>query len=168
MVSRFSEAKDQATLIKAIPLIRDKDIKIVFAGEGQTLDKMELLVTEKGLQDRVLFLGNRDDVPALIYHAMIGVQSSHWEGFGLTAVEFMASGIPVVASSVPGLKEVVENAGCLVQPGDEVAMASALNSLLATPSLREKNIMAGLNKATQYSIESMADKYQEMYESCVH
>lgn len=105
MVSRFVPAKDQATVIRALPHIEDPQIFVAFAGDGETLEACKKLADDLGVSGRVVFLGNRDDIPTLIKSSFIGIQSSHWEGFGLTAVEMMAGGLPVIASDVDGLRQ---------------------------------------------------------------
>ena len=164
MVSRFVPAKDQSTLIKAIQYIKNPNVFVAFAGEGSTLDVAKRLAEELGVGDRCVFLGNRDDIPELTKASAIGVQSSHWEGFGLTAVEFMAAGKPIVASSVDGLKQVVEGAGELFPAGDERMLAEKLNLLLSDADLYKATARRCLLRAKEYDISVMAQKYQELYQ----
>lgn len=167
MVSRFMPAKDQATLIRSIPYIKDKDIKIVFAGDGDTLQYNKSLAIELRVENRCLFLGSRDDVPKLIKGCTIGVQSSHWEGFGLTAVEFMAARKPVIASNVPGLSGVVDGAGCLFTQGNEKELASNINDLLDNQALYDELSSLSLKRAAQYDIGIMAQQYNDLYHTLV-
>lgn len=162
MVSRFAAAKDQATLIRAMSFIHN-DIKLKLVGDGPTVSDNVELVRSLSLQDRVEFLGQRCDVADLMASSMIVVQSSHWEGFGLTAVEAMACGRPVVASDVDGLRQVVEGAGLLFKAGDEEELAALVNKLLDDSYLYEKMVAAGLERARRYGIEKTAEGYRSVY-----
>lgn len=163
MVSRFVPSKDQETLIRAIPHIRDKRLKIVFAGDGSTLLNNKLIADSLGVAERCVFLGQRNDVPSLIKGCTLGVQSSHWEGFGLTAVEFMAAGKPIIASNIPGISEVVDGAGDLFTHGNEIDLASKINSLLDNTNLYDQRSKACKGRALKYNIKNMSQKYQELY-----
>ena len=163
MVSRFSAQKDQATLIRSIPYIADKDIKFVFAGEGTTKANCMLLAKELGVQNRTVFLGNRHDIPLLVFNSVIGVQSSHWEGFGLTAIEFMAVGKPIIASDVPGLSGVVGGAGLLFCPGNYKDLADKISLLLEDSAKYSVISERCLARAKEYTIEKMANRYIKLY-----
>lgn len=168
MVSRFVKAKDQNTLIRSIPLIRDKEIRVVFAGDGPTIDDSRELARNLNVEDRCLFLGERSDVPDLVKKSYIGVQSSHWEGFGLTAVEFMAAGKPIVASDVEGLRQVVENAGLIFRQGDEKELALMIDKLLDSPEFYASVSVRCRQRAEQYNIKNMSDRYMEIYSNITH
>lgn len=166
MVSRFVESKDQPTLIRALRHIKNPDVFVVFVGDGPLRAKAEQVARECGLSDRVLFLGTRNDVPEIIKASRIGVQSSNWEGFGLTAVEMMAGGIPVIASDVDGLKQVVEGAGLTFPVGDDKTLADRINDILDPNSgLSSKMISTGLNRAKDYSIDETLNDYIFIYKS---
>lgn len=163
MVSRFTAAKDHASVVKALHHIKARDAFVAFAGEGPTLDSVRELVKNEGLADRVVFLGNRSDIPELIKSAAAGVQASHWEGFGLTVVEMMAGGLPVVASDVSGLREIVGDKGLLVKPGDAGALAAAFDRILGDTTLSGRMSREGMEYARQFSIEKCAERHIEMY-----
>jgi len=93
------------------------------------------------------------------------VHSTTSDGFGMAACEAMAAGLPVVASDVPGLAQVVRGAGILFPVGDHDRLASELNRLAA--SQEEKMLMseASLRRARDFSIERTVDGYLELYES---
>lgn len=163
MVSRFSEAKDQSTVIRAVEYINHPEVFIVFVGDGPTRKENESLVKELQLEDRVKFLGNRSDIPSLIKSSFIGVQSSHWEGFPLTAIEIMACGLPLIGSNVKGLKDVVKGTGLLFEEGDAKGLADHINSLLTDSNLYEKYKTMSLKRAQDYSVEKTTNKYLELF-----
>lgn len=163
MVSRFTESKDHASLIKAIPYLHDKDAYVAFAGDGATMEAMKELSRSCKVTDRVLFLGARSDIPALMQSAVVGVQASNWEGFGLTAIEMMASGLPVVASDVPGLRDVVDGAGMLFEKGNEKALAKCLNLIIGHCDIHEDLRKKGEERALQYDIETTIAAHDALY-----
>lgn len=162
MVSRFAPAKDQKTVVKAMALI-DQRFHLYFVGDGEKKKECENLVKEMNLEHRVHFLGSRSDIPQIIGDSYIGIQSSHWEGFGMSAVELMACGIPVIASDAEGLKQVVEGAGVLFKTEDEVDLANAIKSLSSDISYYNKVSKACLERAKNFNIDETAYKCLEIY-----
>lgn len=162
-VSRFEEQKDQDTVIRALKLL-DEDIHVMFVGVGTRLQQCQQLAEELGVQHRAHFLGIRNDIRELLSSADIGVISSHWEGFGLVAVEAMANGLPVIASDVDGLKQVVEGAGLLFPAGDVNALAEHVRAVLSDKSLYEELSQKSLGRAEKYDISTMCNNYIKVYE----
>jgi len=162
MVGRFVEQKDQATLIKAMKHIPSK-VHLLLIGEGPSKEKNEVLVKQINLEDRVHFLGFRDDVPRILKTVDIVVLSSKWEGFGLAAVEGMAAGKPVIVSNVAGLREIVTGFGLIFGVGNSEELANKINQLINYPL--KYNEVAGKcqQRANSYSIEKMVDEYIEQY-----
>lgn len=163
MVSRFTASKDQATVVRALTHIDNPEVFVVFVGDGERKQETKELAERLGVSERVVFLGTRTDTPELIKSAAVGIQSSNWEGFGLTAVEIMAGGKPIIASEVNGLKEVVEGAGLLFPKGDDKALAEKIMAVLTDESLYAELQAKGLERAENYSIEKTAEKYKSIY-----
>ena len=127
-VSRFQRQKDQQTVIHALSDLPE-NYKLLLVGDGGLKNDCQALANELNLQHRVKFLGVRMDVPALLKMADIIVQSSHWEGFGLAAVEGMAAGKPVIASDVAGLRDIVKDYGLLFEQGNAKELVSKILQL---------------------------------------
>lgn len=163
MISRFTAQKDQETVIRAIQYISINNILFAFAGSGPTIEKCKQLAHELGVSEKIVFLGQRTDIPELINASYIGIQSSFWEGFGLTAVEFMAGNRPIIASDVPGLKQVVEDAGLLFPVGDEFVLAKYIIDLLSDRQYYTQVSERCLSRAEQYDIHIMVERYIEEY-----
>lgn len=164
MVSRFASSKDQETVIRAMKLI-DKEAILCLVGDGENLEHCKQIARECGVENRVQFQGARADVGDLIAESYIGIQSSNWEGFGLTAVEIMACGKPVIATDVDGLKQVVKGAGELFPVGDFETLAKIINKIIADKALYDKMSMASKERAAMYDISATARKYIEVYKS---
>lgn len=127
-VSRFQTQKDQQTVIHALSDLPE-NYKLLLVGDGKLKNDCQALVDKLSLQHRVKFLGVRMDVPALLKTADIVVQSSHWEGFGLAAVEGMAAGKPLIASDVAGLRDIVKDYGLLFEQGNAKELVSKILQL---------------------------------------
>lgn len=127
-VSRFQTQKDQQTVIHALSDLPE-NYKLLLVGDGELKADCQALVNQLNLQHRVKFLGVRMDVPALLKTADIVVQSSHWEGFGLAAVEGMAAGKPLIASDVAGLRDIVKDYGLLFEQGNAKELVSKILQL---------------------------------------
>jgi glycosyltransferase involved in cell wall biosynthesis len=163
-VSRFTAAKDQDTVVRALTLLPN-DVHAVFVGEGERLSAVSQLATALNVQERAHFLGARQDVAALLSSADIAIQSSNWEGFGLAAVEAMANELPVIASDVDGLRQVVEGAGLLFPHGNETVLAQQVDALLKNPGKCHDIAKQCLQRAQTYDISIMVKKYIDIYQT---
>lgn len=162
MVAGFRPQKDQDTLIRALSLLPDK-FHLFLVGDGVRRPELEALTKELALDDRVHFLGLRNDVAELLHAADYVVMSSHFEGLSLSSVEGMSVGRPMLASDVDGLREVVGGAGILFPHGDSKALATEIISLEA--SLEKYNTFAAacFRNARRYDISVMAEQYAKCY-----
>lgn len=167
MVSRFAPSKDQITAIRSMAYIDDR-FHLYLVGDGEMRRRCEEAVLSSGLQKRVHFLGSRADIPQLISSSFIGIQSSNWEGFGLSAVEIMACGIPVIASDVDGLKQVVEGAGLLFEKGNAKNLAAKIASIADNIDLYNSISERCKKRAAEYSIDIMAARYLEVYAKLIN
>ena len=158
---------DRSTLIKALKLLPEH-IKLILVGDGPLKRECEMLVAELGLNERVLFLGIRTDVPQLLKTADIVVLSSKYEGLSLSSIEGMASGKPFVASNVPGLKEVVQGAGILFEQGNDKELAFKINELLENENYYNEIVGKCLERASNYDIEIMVNKHIDLYNSLIN
>ena len=110
-------------------------------------------------------MGSRNDVPQILSQAYLVVQSSNWEGFGLCVVEAMATGVPVIASNIVGLKEVVEGAGVLFEAGNEQDLVRQINTLLNSESIYKNIALCCKKRAEAFSISKTAEEYMDVYHS---
>jgi glycosyltransferase involved in cell wall biosynthesis len=164
MVARLSIEKDHHTLIKALELL-PAFYHVILAGEGELLENIIQFAKERNVRQRVHFLGYRTDVAAIMKAVDVLVLSSHYEGFGLTVIEAMACGLPVIASDVEGLREVVLGAGILFQQGDYKQLANKIEQLLANKSEYDHVAQLCRERVEQFSIERMVSRYVSIYSS---
>ncbi len=172
MVAAFRDPKDQATLIRAFRHLPDR-YRLYLAGGAETpeeqrrMQKCRDLVHMLGLDGQVLFLGVRKDVPALIAACDVSVLSTHYEGFGLSALEAMASGKPVIASHVKSLDTIVGGAGLLFPPGDATALSTLIREVCEDPEKAADLAEKGRQRAKLYDIAETARRYRILYENLI-
>jgi glycosyltransferase involved in cell wall biosynthesis len=162
-VARLEPQKDHANLLRALAQIPDADL--VLAGDGSLRAQLEAQAEMLGVTPRVHFLGRRKDVAELLQMADIYVHPAAYEGFGIAAAEAMSAGKPVVASNVPGLAQVVGDAGILVPPGDPTTLAAEVRSLIKSPDRCQQLSRAAVERGRQHSIEKTVAAYLGMYAS---
>jgi glycosyltransferase involved in cell wall biosynthesis len=168
-VGRFDEQKNHEAVVTIFHrVIQQKPYaRLVMVGDGPLRPIIERRVRELGLEDKARFLGHRDDVPAIMSVSDVFVFPSINEGFGIVAIEAAAAGLPVVASRVPGLTEVVRHkeTGVLCDLHDIAGMVEAVNTLIEDESMRSQMGAAGRRWVSDnFSEEHMVREYLDVYE----
>jgi len=137
---RLTEQKDFGNLVDAAARLQGdgRDFRVVIGGEGELGEQLAGRIADLGLAGRVVLPGNLVDLPEVLLAADVFVLPSRWEGLPLVLLEAMASGLPVAATRLEGLDELVATtgAGVLVPPGDSEALAGAIAALLDDPDRR--------------------------------
>ena len=162
MVAAFRKQKNHLCVLRAAQIL-PKHFKFCFVGDGELRTKISSQIKRLNLQDRVSILGNRNDVDSIMAASDIIVLSSHWEGFGLVAVEGMAVGKPVIASNVDGLKQVVEGYGLLFEDDDYKELASKIKKLESDKIFYNKILTLCCKRAQYFDITNMANRYMAVY-----
>lgn len=165
-VSRFGPEKDQMTLIKALKLL-PSNIHLVLVGNGPLLSNHISEVNNLQLEDRVHFLGLRNDIPQIMQMSDIVILSSHFEGFGLVAVEGMAAKKPLIASNVPGLNQVVQGAGLLFEKYNLQELTGHILELLNNRDYYTKIAEQCYNRSLTYDIVNVVKQYDDIYNSLI-
>lgn len=172
-VGRLDAVKDQAGLVAAFSMLGEADaamrarLRLVIIGEGAERPNLQAQIAQLGLEGQVCLLGNREDVPALLQELDIFVLSSIAEGMPGAVLEAMAAALPIVATDVGGVAEVVETGvtGTLVKPGDVPVLASALATYCADPALRHRHGSAGRARVeSRFSQDAMIESYVSLYD----
>jgi glycosyltransferase involved in cell wall biosynthesis len=168
-IGRLTAQKDHATLLRAFAEAHRRHPEAVLAilGIGPLEAETRALVAELDLDGAVLLPG-RLEIRDWLARADAFVHASRWEGFGLVLLEAMLAGLPVAATRVSAVPEVVADGetGLLVEPGDAPGLAAALDRLLGDEALRRQLGAAGLERAhRRFSVARMADRTLALYES---
>ncbi|PID22810.1 N-acetyl-alpha-D-glucosaminyl L-malate synthase BshA [Sporosarcina sp. P3] len=166
-ISNFRKVKRIPDIIESFRLIdQQHKAKLLLVGEGPEKFGLEEFVEHNGLQDDILFLGKRDDLPDLLSLSDVMLLLSEKEAFGLVLLEAFACGVPAVANAIGGIPEVVEDGvnGFLVELGDVQAVANRVTQLLSDSHLHQqmkRNARQTVQK--EFSSESIVAQYEELY-----
>lgn len=167
-VGMLRREKGHEYLLRAVSLLAagGLPVRAVVVGGGPCRGELEREIEALGLGGRVSILGTRGDVPRLLSAADVYVVSSVSEGMGQATMEAMAAGVPVVATAVGGLPELVRNeeTGVLVAPADPEALARGIRRVLSDVALARR--LAGAARALverEYSAERYLDRVEELY-----
>ena len=162
------DIKGHPTLIAAAEaVVREfPGVKFLFAGDGQRRKEFEEQSARLGIANHFHFLGRRDDVPRILSCCEIGVLPSKAEGLPNAVLEYLAAGLPTIASRVGGNAEIIEDGktGLLVPPEDSAALSDALLRLL-----RNSNLAADLGNngrefvAAEFTFQRLIEKTDQMY-----
>jgi len=166
-VGQLIARKRVSTLIEAFHRLSLPNVRLCLIGEGPLRADLENLVSSLGESGRVTFLGYRDDRIALLKGLDLFVLPSELEGIPRCLMEAMSAAVPVIASDIPGCRELVEPGvtGLLFAPGDATALCRQMGTLLGDPALRERLAGKGRERVRDgYSAARMAEKYAELYE----
>jgi glycosyltransferase involved in cell wall biosynthesis len=171
-VARLDYLKDHATAVRTLGhIVRQRpDTRLVLVGEGPESDKINELVSRSGLDAHVCRLGLRKDVARLLAAADVFLLTSISEGIPLTLIEAMAAGLPVVATRVGGVEEVVEDGatGLLAPSGDDMGLAGHVLRLAEDTALAALMGERGRMRAVGlFSEDRMHVGYSEVYEQLV-
>lgn len=161
-VARFIWPKDQEVVIRSLVHL-PKHVHAVFVGDGERRKICEALADKMNLRERVHFLGVRKNISELLKMADVIVCSSEFEGLSLASVEGLASGKPVVASDVPGLKEIIGGYGLLFPFANEVEFAGRIRTLLNNPEYAREVGKSCLSRSADFDIKRMAETYFQIY-----
>jgi N-acetyl-alpha-D-glucosaminyl L-malate synthase BshA len=166
-VSNFRPLKRIDDVVRIFAAVRSNiSARLELVGEGPERPRIEALVQSLGLAPHVQFLGEKDDLVAALQRSDVFLLPSETESFGLAALEAMACGVPVVASDVGGLAEVVSDGevGFLAPMGDVPAMAAHVRRMLTDDDLHSRLSQAARQRAeTQYQREPALDRYEAVY-----
>jgi glycosyltransferase involved in cell wall biosynthesis len=169
VATRLVALKGISDLVRALPRIRADvpDVRLEIAGSGPELPHIENEARALGLSDSVTFLGWQADLAPLLSRWDVFVQPSLEEGLGISLLEAMAAGLPVVATAVGGLAEVVEDGrtGFLVPPREPAALADRVRCLLLDAERRHVMGTAGRARVREnFSVDRMVAAIAEIYD----
>ena len=163
-VGDLNKNKNHRAVLEALARMENRNLHYVVCGRGPLKEELEAFAREKGLADRVRFMGYRDDIPAFYAMADVFVFPSFREGLSVSVMEAMASGLPIVCSRIRGNTDMVEDGvnGYLMEPGNPDSIAGALRRL-ENREKREEISRNNLKKAEIYSLGVIAEQYRQLY-----
>jgi glycosyltransferase involved in cell wall biosynthesis len=169
-IGRLTEGKGISVLLKAFARLKLNSTRLAIVGDGEQLHELEQRVATLGIGDSVCFFGFRNDRFAFLRGFDVFVLPSRSEGTPRCLMEAMAVGVPVVATDIPGCRDLVEDnvTGLLFPVDDDESLADRLSVMLADSQLRD-SVARGARALikSRYSAEVMASRYAELYAGLV-
>lgn len=168
-----TDIKGQPVLIQAARLVCAKfpQTRFVLVGDGKSRPQFEALAGELGLKNNILFLGQRHDIPELLACCDIAVLASKAEGFPNALLEYMAAGLPTIATDVGGSREIIQHEvdGLLAAPENPEALANSIVYLLENPAVGAKLAHAGHERVSRdFSFGRLIANVDAMYTELLH
>lgn len=163
-VGELSIRKNQIAILEALHILDDSSIKLIVCGEGDQLDNIKKKIKELNLEEQIILLGFRKDIPEILSVADCFVFPSLWEGLGLAGLEAMYMGLPVIGSNRQGIKDYVINdqTGYLFDPCDYNTLAEFIRKL-SDENLRNVMGIKAKESAKRFSLENSISALEEIY-----
>jgi glycosyltransferase involved in cell wall biosynthesis len=166
MVARLAPPKDPLTLLSACKMLKG-EFRCLIVGDGELRQEAEKLVSENQLGDKVIFTGERSDIPEILAASDVFILASYKEGLPLTIIEAGMAGLPVVASRAGGIPEIIQEGitGFTVPPGNAPDLAEVIQKLLDDADLRKKMGQAGREKTLkEFGFDQMYARTHGVYQ----
>jgi L-malate glycosyltransferase len=165
-VGRLAPQKNQLLLLDSFSrVVKDyPQVVLEIAGGGELKEELEYKVKRLGITNNVKFLGIVGDIEKYMENSDVFILSSDFEGLPMTILEAMATGLPIISTSVGGVPDIVKKNGILVEPGDEDGLVQAMIQLISNKALREKFGKMSTQLSEQYDIDTITKKYELLYE----
>jgi len=173
MVGRLEKQKGHACLIDAAALLKGKypDVVFLLVGDGELRDQLVEQAQRRKIIDNIVFLGNCDDVPAILGASDLFVLPSIYEGIPLVVLEAMAAGLPVIATDIAGTRELIESGvdGVLVATEDSEAIAHAIDDVLSDVGRsREMSVLAQIKVKERFTLQQMVSGTEDVYQEVLN
>lgn len=165
-MGRLTEQKGVDLLIGALAKLRNQKIVCRIAGQGELQEELKRRIVENNSSNKVSLLGQVKNSKNFFDELDIFILPSRWEGLGIVILEAALSGLPVIASNIDGIKEVIENgiSGILTEPGDIDALAEKIKNLAGNPEERKRLGLNLQNKVkNEFNLERMVGEYENLY-----
>ncbi|MGD9897746.1 MAG: glycosyltransferase [Calditrichaceae bacterium] len=146
-----------------------ENIEFVVIGDGYLRKELEEEVLISGFKDKIHFTGQTENVAGYLKKMDLGALSSDSEGFSNTLIEYMAAGLPIVATDIAANRELLDDGenGMLFKTGDSEALKDKILELYANPGMRQVFSSNNLKKALNYSERMMIDKHEDVYKKLI-
>lgn len=168
-IGRLSEQKGMTYFIEAAEITTrtHPEARFIIVGDGEEREQLHAQIEKKKLQNKMLFLGYRNDIQNVMSQLDFVVLSSLWEGLPLTPIEAYSVGKTVIGTAVDGTPEIIRDGvdGYLVEPRNPVQLAEKMNELIENPEMRENMGIQAMNRyQDEFSFEKLSERYVAFYE----
>lgn len=166
VVGRLENNKNCKTIVEAISKIQTRSVKVVFCGDGEDKQQLQMLAKDLDISDRVLFIGNRTDMNDIYHIADCFVLASFREGLSRSIMEAMAVGLPCVVSDIRGNNDLIdEKGGKLFDPHNSNELAMYLTQIYESIDMRIDMGKHNIKKIEQFSIYTIVEKMVDIYKT---
>ena len=165
-IGRFFEQKNHIGLLKAFQIFHDRhaDSELWLIGDGEKKAEMERYAAENGLASRVKFFGLQSDVHGFLHDADMFALPSNYEGMPMTLIEAMGTGLPIAATAVGGVPDMLKNGESAILTDANVdVIASAFEAYYSNPDMRRQYGQKAKEKSPAFSSENMCKNYLSIY-----
>ena len=168
-VGRLDENKNNKTLIKAISLISDKNVQLIICGDGEKKQELITYSDELGIQDKVHFLGNCENMIEMYAIADVFVMASYREGLSRSIMEAMASGLPCIVSDIRGNRDLIKNEinGFLVSANDARDFSEKITFLKNKNNVRNDIRIRNIEDVKKFSLDEVKKIMLEIYKETI-
>lgn len=166
-IGRFMDVKNHGLILRSFAQFvkQHPDAKLQLLGEGELRDEMEQLAKSLQIESSVEFAGLQSNVYPWLHNADVFILPSKFEGMPMTLIEAMGTGLPIIASAVGGVPDMLKNQeSALLIEGKEEQLICSLNKIYHDESMRRMLGQNALKKAIEFSSQAMAQKYIEIYD----
>ena len=168
-IGRVSEQKGMTYFIEAAEITTrtHPEARFIIVGDGEEREQLHAQIEKKKLQNKILFLGYRNDIQNVMSQLDFVVLSSLWEGLPLTPIEAYSVGKTVIGTAVDGTPEIIRDGvdGYLVEPRNPMQLAEKMNELIENPEMRENMGIQAMNRyQDEFSFEKLSERYVAFYE----
>ncbi|MEQ1150325.1 glycosyltransferase [Acinetobacter johnsonii] len=164
-VGRFNEQKNYPNLLNAIKILKEKNqlpFKLLIAGDGELRETIENLIQQLDLEENIILLGRRSDIPRLMSACDVFILSSDYEGLPTVLIEALACQAHIVSTDVSGAREIVsENSGKIVQINDSYALSNAIYETMLNST--SKNTLGCTAVRKKFNLDTVADSWISIY-----
>lgn len=164
-IGRFNAQKNHSMLIMAFKMVTEHypNAKLLLVGDGELKQTVMNLVEDYHMNKNIIFMGLRDDISDILFNSDIFVLPSNYEGMPMTIIEAMSTGLPIIATRVGGIPDMISDKSGILIDNDYKELASKIILLLSDERLREKIGYIAEEESKNFSSYAMAKKYISLY-----
>lgn len=166
-IGEMIKRKNHETALKALAKLKNNNYIFLVCGRGELESQLKDLAENLGIEDKVRFLGFRNDIPEICIASDIFVFPSYQEGLPVSVMEAMSAGLPIVASRIRGNTDLIQdgNGGFLHEPEDYLGIAKSIAKVIEDESLRAKMSVRNKEEVKKYDKQVVKDRMRELYEN---
>lgn len=164
-IGRFSEQKNHVGLLRAFKIFHDKysDSELWLIGDGEKKTEIENYVNENNLTSNVKFLGLQSEVHGFLHNADMFTLPSNYEGIPMTLIEAMGTGLPIVATAVGGVPDMLDNNNSILVNNNAIDISKGIECYYLNDALRRKHGCRAIEHSYSFSSTKMGAKYNDLY-----